>query len=73
MDDKTIISIALKQMQINELKEMKKIIADSIDESVTFTITTRHRIRIYRNAYIQTKTYIRRLYFHNEFVVRRNN
>ena len=52
MDDKTINSIALKQMQINELKEMKKIIADSIEDSVKFTITTNHRIRIFRNEYI---------------------
>ena len=42
MTDKIANTIALKQMQINELKELKKLVIDSIEDSVKFTITTKH-------------------------------
>ena len=42
MKEKIANSIALHQMTINELKEIKHNIEQSIDENVKFNIETRH-------------------------------
>ena len=44
MKEKIANSIALHQMTINELKEIKHNIEQSIDENVKFSIETRHII-----------------------------
>lgn len=51
MEDKIANKIALKIMSINELKELKDVIARSIDDDVKFTITTKHRARVYRHKF----------------------
>ena len=44
MKEKIANSIALHQMTINELKEIKQNVEQSIDENVKFNIETRHII-----------------------------
>lgn len=44
MKEKIANSIALRQMTINELKEIKHNIEQSVDENVKFSIETRHII-----------------------------
>ena len=44
MKEKIANSIALHQMTINELKEIKHNIEQSVDENVKFSIETRHII-----------------------------
>ena len=44
MKEKIANSIALRQMTINELKEIKHNIEQSVDKSVKFSIETRHII-----------------------------
>ena len=44
MKEKITNSIALRQMTINELKEIKHNIEQSVDENVKFSIETRHII-----------------------------
>ena len=44
MEEKIANSIALRQMTINELKEIKHNIEQSVDKNVKFSIETRHII-----------------------------
>lgn len=44
MKEKIVNSIALRQMTINELKEIKHNIEQSVDKNVKFSIETRHII-----------------------------
>lgn len=44
MDEKISNSIALHQMTINELKDLKKHVNENIDDKTKFIIETRHMI-----------------------------
>lgn len=46
MDEKIANTIALKQGIINEVKTIKKLVDETIDSNVKFTIITKHFIRI---------------------------
>lgn len=50
MKEKICNEIALRQSIINEMKELKKHVTDSLDDDVKFTVETRQRIRIFRHA-----------------------
>lgn len=48
MTDKTLNEIALKQMEIKELKDIKKSVAESIDDDIELTLVTKHTVRFFR-------------------------
>ena len=52
MDEKIANSIFVKQSIINEVKDIKRLVTETIDDSVKLTITTRHNMRTYGNVTI---------------------
>lgn len=51
MEDKIANSIALHQMTVNELKELKRAVDENLLDTTKFMIQTRHRI-----GYLETST-----------------
>lgn len=56
MDEKTINSIALHQMSIKELENIKSLVGDNIQEDVKFIIQTKHLVAHFDVHFMKRKT-----------------